>query len=119
MANPNKAQDPAAAALSAIEEALNLTDLMPSETAPGQDGDGKPQDAAERKTPELRAGDTRHPMLAPEVTGRRDTLPRLPSADASKLFGDTLRDVELANEPLLDVPANPPVVQGDRAGRDR
>ena len=106
MANPNKAQDPAAAALSAIEEALNLTDLMPSETAPEKDGE-KSQDGASRESrvPELKMPE-RHPLLEPEVTGRRrdeTRTPRLPTADASSLFGETLREVEQANEPRLDV----------------
>ena len=81
MANPIKAQDPAAAALSAIEEALNLSDL----SEPAVTGEGE----ATRSAPGFEVSlDDRlnHPLLPPRSLG--DTVrPKLPSMDDAKIFG--------------------------------
>ncbi len=87
MANPSKAQDPAAAALSAIEEALNLgehADVVSPLTAE-RAGDGK----SEARTFELSSDDRMHPLLSPGGT-RRDNRARLPSAENdTTIFGRT------------------------------
>ena len=75
MANPIKAQDPAAAALSAIEEALNLSDL--SEPAVTGEGEAARSAPGFEVSPDDRLN---HPLLSPRSGG--DTVrPKLPSMD--------------------------------------
>ena len=76
MANPSKAHDPAAAALSAIEEALNLSDL----TAPAPAAtDGAEHETAPAEPATLRAGG---PEPAPEAGPAPDPTPQVVSLDA-------------------------------------
>ncbi len=95
MANPGKSHDPAAAALSAIEEALNLADL--TEENPPSRPAGKPEvRASEVRAPDARRVEPRpddrltaNPLLktpAAQSSRDRNARPKLPDIDDNALF---------------------------------
>ena len=117
MANPSKAQDPAAAALSAIEEALNLGGdhdaghdaAMPPLTADRVDEKTDAKTADDARGFEISSDDRLHPLLAPSATRRRDSRARLPSAENdAQLFprlDAAVPDVEPVSGPVAAVEA--------------
>ncbi len=84
MANPGKSHDPAAAALSAIEEALNLSDPQESPEAPRT----PPTQDSRRIEPKAEDRLTANPLLKTTDDKRRDRngRPRLPDIDDKALF---------------------------------
>ena len=101
MATPNQAQDPAAAALSAIEEALNLAEghePTTAETNPSTE----PQKVTTGHQLDASGEARMHPLLAPDVDRTRGA-PRLPSSDDSKIFSPSLPAIRSTEAPARDV----------------
>src|ERR1700712_2443393 len=108
MANPGKAHDPAAAALSAIEEALNLADphvsSEPPLTPPAQTQDSR------RIEPKLEDRLTSNPLLKTADAQKRDrsSRPRLPDIDDNALFAQATRKSASAPPSFEDKPTVSP-----------
>ncbi|HEY5226097.1 MAG TPA: hypothetical protein VIJ06_04820, partial [Methylovirgula sp.] len=108
MATSNKAQDPAAAALLAIEEALNLAAAGDSPKAPELSTPVFPKASDPDKTPKLmrRQGED---AKAPPVESADRFPPRLPEVDEHQLFSSNRVDRRAERRPASDAQNLPPL----------
>ena len=81
MAPQNKVQDPTAAALSAIEEALNLIPL--TDSTESKEGTGQSPDARESGRPAEPQGQSERPAVRLPGIKERELFPRSPEPAAA------------------------------------